>query len=321
MCFRVKDINKYAIDESYKQSFINIKNDIEYSVAINSIEKNFNIDIVKEICKLLYRFKFATKDQIISIVNQQYYIDEEFNFEELSNLNFIKEFILVKEFVDCDYDRNEGNTIYAIGPNGVNLIIDYIQKDVPRWEFKNISRGAQQVIKHIQVVDICINMIESFKSYNIVKYSVGPIQRRALGNKIDIDFEWSIDDKIRKNFLVLIIRNSDLKESFNQKVFKLEQFLSEKGKWRYDYIDIAKRPQIIFICEDEENMKLVARKLRGSSLNKDTLLIFTHDLLLKENLLKNYNALKVYTEDKNNLKEYEILREDLILDKEYVFNN
>lgn len=321
MCFRVKDINKYAIDESYKQSFINIKNDIEYSVAINSIEKNFNIDIVKEICKLLYKFKFATKDQIISIVNQQYYIDEEFNFEELSNLNFIKEFILVKEFVDCDYDRNEDNTIYAIGPNGVNLIIDYIQKDVPRWEFKNISRGAQQVIKHIQVVDICINMIESFKSYNIVKYSVGPIQRRALGNKIDIDFEWSIDDKIRKNFLVLIIRNSDLKESFNQKVFKLEQFLSEKGKWRYDYIDIAKRPQIIFICEDEENMKLVARKLRGSSLNKDTLLIFTHDLLLKENLLKNYNAFKVYTEDKNNLKEYEILREDLILDKEYVFNN
>lgn len=164
-------------------------------------------------------------------------------------------------------------------------------------------------------------MIESFKSYNIVKYSVGPIQRRALGNKIDIDFEWSIDDKIRKNFLVLIIRNSDLKESFNQKVFKLEQFLSEKGKWRYDYIDIAKRPQIIFICEDEENMKLVARKLRGSFLNKDTLLIFTHDLLLKENLLKNYNAFKVYTEDKNNLKEYEILREDLILDKEYVFNN
>lgn len=321
MCFRVKDINKYAIDESYKQSFINIKNDIEYSVAINSIEKNFNIDIVKEICKLLYRFKFATKDQIISIVNQQYYIDEEFNFEELSNLNFIKEFILVKEFVDCDYDRNEDNTIYAIGPNGVNLIIDYIQKDIPRWEFKNISRGAQQVIKHIQVVDICINMIDSFKSYNIVKYSVGPIQRRALGNKIDIDFEWSIDDKIRKNFLVLIIRNSDLKESFNQKVFKLEQFLSEKGKWRYDYIDIAKRPQIIFICEDEENMKLVARKLRGSSLNKDTLLIFTYDLLLKENLLKNYNALKVYTEDKNNLKEYEILREDLILDKEYVFNN
>lgn len=321
MCFRVKDINKYAIDESYKQSFINIKNDIEYSVAINSIEKNFNIDIVKEICKLLYRFKFATKDQIISIVNQQYYIDEEFNFEELSNLNFIKEFILVKEFVDCDYDRNEDNTIYAIGPNGVNLIIDYIQKDVPRWEFKNISRGAQQVIKHIQVVDICINMIESFKSYNIVKYSVGPIQRRALGNKIDIDFEWSIDDKIRKNFLVLIIRNSDLKESFNQKVFKLEQFLSEKGKWRYDYTDIAKRPQIIFICEDEENMKLVARKLRGSSLNKDTLLIFTYDLLLKENLLKNYNALKVYTKDRNNLKGYEILKEDLILDKEYVFNN
>ncbi len=321
MCFRVKDINKYTIDESYKQSFLNIKNDIEYSVAMDNIEKNFNEEIVKEICKLLYRFKFATKDQIISVVNQKYYIDDKFNFKELSNLNFIKEFILVKEFVDCDYDRNEDNTIYAIGPNGVNLIIDYIQKDVPRWEFKNISRGAQQVIKHIQVVDICINMIESFKSYNIVKYSVGPIQRRALGNKIDIDFEWSIDDKIRKNFLVLIIRNSDLKESFNQKVFKLEQFLSEKGKWRYDYIDIAKRPQIIFICEDEENMKLVARKLRGSSLNKDTLLIFTYDLLLKENLLKNYNALKVYTEDRNNLKGYEILKEDLILDKEYVFNN
>lgn len=321
MCFRVKDINKYTIDESYKQSFLNIKNDIEYSVAMDNIEKNFNEDVVKEICKLLYRFKFATKDQIISVVNQNYYIDDKFNFKELSNLNFIKEFILVKEFIDYDYDRNEDNTIYAIGPNGVNLIIDYIQKDVPRWEFKNISRGAQQVIKHIQVVDICINMIESFKPYNIVKYSVGPIQRRALGDKIDIDFEWSVDDKIRKNFLTLIIRKSDLKESFNRKIFKLEQFLSEKGKWRYDYTDIAKRPQIIFICEDEENMKLVARKLRGSSLNKDTLLIFTYDLLLKENLLKNYNALKVYTKDRNNLKGYEILKEDLILDKEYVFNN
>lgn len=35
-------------------------------------------------------------------------------------------------------------------------------------------------------------MMESFKDFNIINESVGPNQRRALGDKLDIDFEWSI---------------------------------------------------------------------------------------------------------------------------------
>ena len=39
------------------------------------------------------------------------------------------------------------NTIYAIGPNGVNLLIEYFNIEVPRWEFRNISKSAEKVIK------------------------------------------------------------------------------------------------------------------------------------------------------------------------------
>ena len=79
------------------------------------------------------------------------------------------------------------------------------------------------------MVDIYINMMESFKGFNIINESVGPNQRRALGDKLDIDFEWSIASNINQNFLVLIIRDEDLKEGFNRKILKLEHFLSEKG--------------------------------------------------------------------------------------------
>ena len=187
------------------------------------------------------------------------------------------------------------------------MLIEYFNIEVPRWEFRNISRSAEKVIKSLQVVDIYINMMESFKGFNIINESVGPNQRRALGDKLDIDFEWSIASNINQNFLVLIIRDEDLKEGFNRKILKLEHFLSEKGKWRYDYIDIPRRPKVIFVCENGESVKIISRKLRGSSLNKHTLLLYTHDILLKENLLTDSKTLKKYIKETKNLKEELIL--------------
>ena len=84
-------------------------------------------------------------------------------------------------------------------------------------------------------------------------------------------------------------------------------FISEKGKWRYDYIDIQRRPKVIFVCENEESVKIISRKLRGSSLNKHTLLLYTHDILLKENLLTDSKTLKKYIKETKNLKEELIL--------------
>ena len=259
MYFNISDIKTYNIDESYKQCFSNIKNSVEYSLAIDYMLERFDKNIVKEICLFLYKFKFATKKQIINVISKKYNISIDFNIE------------------------------------------------VPRWEFRNISKSAEKVIKSLQVVDIYINMMESFKGFNIINESVGPNQRRALGDKLDIDFEWSIGGNINQNFLVLIIRDEDLKEGFNRKILKLEHFLSEKGKWRYDYIDIQRRPKVIFVCENEESVKIISRKLRGSSLNKHTLLLYTHDILLKENLLTDSKTLKKYIKETKNLKEELIL--------------
>ena len=313
MCFNILDIKTYKIDKNYKQCFSNIKNSIEYSFAIDYMLENFDENIVKEICLFLYKFKFATKKQIIDIINKKYDISADFKFEELAQFDFFKDFILVKGYVDEEYEKNEENTIYSIGPNGVNLLIDYFNIQVPRWEFKNISKSADKVIKALQVVDIYINIVESFKDFNIVYESVGPNQRRALGDKFDVDFEWSISGNINQNFLLLIIRDEDLKEGFNRKIFKLEKFKKEKGKWRYDYIDIPRRPKVIFVCENEESMKIISKKLRGSSLNKHTLLLYTHDILLKENLLTDCKTLKKYIKETNSLKEYKSLNENLIL--------
>ena len=309
MYFNISDIKTYNIDESYKQCFSNIKNSVEYSLAIDYMLERFDKNIVKEICLFLYKFKFATKKQIIDIINKKYNISIDFNFQELVDFDFFKDFILVKGFVDEEYERNEENTIYAIGPNGINLLIEYFNIEIPRWEFRNISRSADKVIKSLQVVDIYINMMESFKDFNIINESVGPNQRRALGDKLDIDFEWSIGGNINQNFLVLIIRDEDLKEGFNKKIFKLEHFVSEKGKWRYDYIDVNKKPKVILVCESEDSVKRIARKLRGSSLNKDTLTMYTHDKLLKENLLTSEVTLKRYIKESDTFIEYEILNE------------
>ena len=171
----------------------------EISITTNGVrvyDTNKDKNIVKEICLFLYKFKFATKKQIINVISKKYNISIDFNFQELVDFDFFKDFILVKGFVDEEYERNEENTIYAIGPNGVNLLIEYFNIEVPRWEFRNISRSAEKVIKSLQVVDIYINMMESFKDFNIINESVGPNQRRALGDKLDIDFEWSIASNI-----------------------------------------------------------------------------------------------------------------------------
>ena len=309
MSFNVYDIKNYKIDENYKQSFSNIRNNIDYITAFEYMIKNYNENIVKEICLFLSKFKFATKKQIIDIIKKKHSIDENFSFENLLKYNFLKDFILVKGYVDEVYERNEENTIYAVGPNGINLLIKRFNINIPVWEFTHISRSGEKVIKSIQVVDIYINMLESFKNYNIIPESIGPKQRRSLGDKVDIDFEYTIDDNIKQNFMILIIRDKDLKEGFNRKISKLEHFICDNGKWRYDYTDVNKRPKIIFVCENEDSINLICRKLRGSSLNKDTLVMYTHDKLLKENLITNPISLKRYIKETNTLKEYEILNE------------
>ena len=70
MYFNISDIKTYNIDESYKQCFSNIKNSVEYSLAIDYMLERFDKNIVKEICLFLYKFKFATKKQIINIIIQ-----------------------------------------------------------------------------------------------------------------------------------------------------------------------------------------------------------------------------------------------------------
>ena len=85
------------------------------------------------------------KKQIINIIGKKYNISIDFNFQELVDFDFFKDFILVKGFVDEEYERNEENTIYAIGPNGVNLLIEYFNIEVPRWEFRNISKVQKKL--------------------------------------------------------------------------------------------------------------------------------------------------------------------------------
>ena len=67
MYFNISDIKTYNIDESYKQCFSNIKNSVEYSLTIDYMLERFDKNIVKEICLFLYKFKFATKKQIINV--------------------------------------------------------------------------------------------------------------------------------------------------------------------------------------------------------------------------------------------------------------
>ena len=50
MYFNISDIKTYNIDESYKQCFSNIKNSVEYSLAIDYMLERFDKNIVKEIC-------------------------------------------------------------------------------------------------------------------------------------------------------------------------------------------------------------------------------------------------------------------------------
>lgn len=307
MCFNIYDIDIYKIDENYKQCFFNVKNNTKYSIAFNYMIKNFDKTIVKEICLFLYKFKFATKKQIIDIMSKKYNIDNNFDFNQLVKFDFFKDFILVDGFVDDEYEKKEENTIYTIGPNGVNLLIEYFNIQIPKWEFRYISKSADKVIKSLLVVDIYINMIKSVKDFDIINESTGPSERRALGDKFNIDFECSINANIKENFLFFIIRDKDLKEGFNRRILKLENFLSDNGKWRYDYMDTTIRPTVIFVCENEESIKLISKKLRGSSLNKHTLLLYTHDLLLKENLLTDSKTLKRFIKENKNLKEYAIL--------------
>ena len=107
MYFNISDIKTYNIDESYKQCFSNIKNSVEYSLTIDYMLERFDKNIVKEICLFLYKFKFATKKQIINVIGKKYNISIDFNFQELVDFDFFKDFILVKGFVDEEYERNE----------------------------------------------------------------------------------------------------------------------------------------------------------------------------------------------------------------------
>ena len=244
MYFNISDIKTYNIDESYKQCFSNIKNSVEYSLAIDYMLERFDKNIVKEICLFLYKFKFATKKQIINVISKKYNISIDFNFQELVDFDFFKDFILVKGFVDEEYERNEENTIYAIGPNGVNLLIEYFNIEVPRWEFRNISRSADKVIKSLQVVDIYINMMESFKDFNKSLSTLGDIPVVTFANRFYdvnklalkriIDIVGSLVGIVITLILSIFIAPAILIESRGPLIFKQKR-VGKNGRFFYVY--------------------------------------------------------------------------------------
>ena len=107
MSFNIYNMENYNIDENYKQSFINIKKNCDYIDSFKNIIETYNEEILKNMCIFFSNFKFATKNQIVSLIKLKHGIDEDFSLKELTKYDYFKEFILVNGYVDGYYEWNE----------------------------------------------------------------------------------------------------------------------------------------------------------------------------------------------------------------------
>lgn len=302
-----KGENVTHIKEGLKQVF---ENKFNINIGQKEIIKMKNNGVITDrdldISRFLFKFKFATLDQIHSYLEIIKNDDEEKNSSKSSIKNRLDKLIqyrMINKFMLTEDETAERISpdaleIYCLDLGGRYLLAHYSNEDTSDW-YTTVNMKASEIInKNLCVTEFYLSLMKTCPD-KVVYFNVEPEVRVGKKNVIP-SFDLCIDISGNNNYFIgEVVRDFDFPVLFRDKAFKLES-LFESNAWKKYYYD-SPTPPVLFIFTDTDVTALEIGKLITETTEMRRFRLSTDDRIQKP--LYESGAFLKYVEEKEALQE------------------
>lgn len=278
-----------------KQHFYNRETTtINKDVVVKSRRDGVFNDRDVAICKFLFKHKFATLNQINTVLEAQGFNPiKKDKARSLCQNRLINKFTFADEKEKVNFDKEDLEVIYCMDLGGRYLLEQYEPSvDVTSWLLGRNAYSQDFVSKILMANEVYIKLASTMKdrllSFNILK----EVRMGKDAIQIDFDFNLRTGDSVRY-YIGNFFKEEDIFELFNQKSLVLESLVVTNGWKKYSMNNESTEPALFFIGENESVALSLAEKLHdcGFNLNnKDRYSTFGR--ILKNNLYDKETFLK-----------------------------
>lgn len=268
------------IPNGYKQTF---QNRFTSSVAKNEVIKMKNDGVLTdrdlEITKFLFKFRFATLEQIyaylknISMLTQKPVSDDEEPVETAitsikSRLDkLVKNRILNKFMLGRVEETNilpDALVIYCLDLGGKYLLTNYSNEDTSDWFVTANYKASNLISKDVFTTQFYLRLMATCGD-RIKYFEPNPLRKCDKSNIIP-SFEFCIEYTGKPRYFICeVVREFDIPMYFTKKIEKLER-LVETNAWKKYCYDSDTPPVIFLFAENDLSANDIGRMVANSTV-------------------------------------------------------
>ncbi len=303
----MKGDNITEIKEGLRQVF---QNAFTLSIGQKEIIKMKNNGVITnrdlEIAKFLFKFRFATLEQIYSyleVLNR----DKDEEVSSINNINnrlnklvhyrILNKFMLTEDLVAERID-SESLEIYCLDLGGRYLLANYSNEDTTDWYTTENMKASEIINKNLAVTNFYLSLIKTIPE-KVLFFTLEP-QMNVGKQVVTPSFDMCLEVGGNKNYFIgEVVRTYDFPIHFRDKAFKLEG-LMESNAWKKYYYD-APSPPVLFLFADSDITALETSQLMTEATEVRRFRVTTDERVKRP--LYETGAFLRYSEEKNVLQE------------------
>lgn len=297
-----KESNYLEIEPGYKQIF---KNEFTIMIGQRQIIRMKNAGMITdrdlEISKFLFKFVFATDEQIVTYLNL-ISNDESKKNSITQRLNKLVEYRILNKFMLSKIDGldldSEALFVYCLDLGGRYLLESYSTEDTLDWYSTRNMKASELISKDLAIVDFGLSVMNSAKE-KLVYFNPHPDVKVGKTN-ITPSFELCLENNGVKSFFIgEVVRKWDFPTLFRGRSVKLEEFF-QGNRWKKYYYESDSAP-VLFLMTDSDELALDVSKMVTATTELRRFRTTTDQRIKKH--LGELGAFLRYNEDEEMLEE------------------
>lgn len=276
----IKENEGYVIiPADLKQTFAN---KFTLNIGRNEIIKMKNSNVITdrdvEISEFLFKFKFATVDQIYRYLKEDKIKTNIKNrLDKLVKYRVLNKFMLSE--LEDDKIAEDAFEIYCLDLGGKYLLENYSKEDTSDW-YSTVNMKTSEIIsKNIFVAEFFLRLRETCPA-KLAYFKIDPEFRVGKKNVFP-SFEMCLDiNGQKKYFIGEVAREYEVPVYFRDKMYKLESLITTNA-WKKYYYDAQTAP-ILFVFGDSDETALEIGKMIADGTELTNYRISTDNRIKKE---------------------------------------
>lgn len=238
------------IEADLKQTF---HHDFTMNISRDVILKMKHEDKLSDrdlkIAELIYRFHFATAEQVTDYLNDPEYTVGaiQARLDKLVHHRVLNKFLLSKTKEDRVYQ--DAMIIYCLDLGGKYLLSSFSSHDTSDWFTSNNFRISELIAKDLMTLDFYLKLYRQTEGK--IEYFESSSLFQAGGSNIYPSFHFAIKvDGMRRYYIGEVVQEDDLPLLFRKKAEKLSYLLGTNA-WKKYFFDIDEYPTLLIVAPND----------------------------------------------------------------------